>query len=88
MLGERTSLKNRGCWRVVRTPEGVKLIKSRYLYQKKDSMGKITKQKSRLVALGYQQKQRVEYDETLAPIPITLFLMLTLAQIYNLCIHH
>ena len=26
MLGERTALKNRGYWRVVRTPEGVKLI--------------------------------------------------------------
>ena len=29
MLGERTALKNRGCWCVIRTPESVKLIKLR-----------------------------------------------------------
>ena len=29
MLGETTALKKRGCWRVIRIPEGVKLIKSR-----------------------------------------------------------
>ena len=33
MLGERTALKKRGCWRVVRTPEGVRLIKSRHVYK-------------------------------------------------------
>ena len=35
MLGERTALKNRGCWHVVRTPEGVKLIKARYVFNTK-----------------------------------------------------
>ena len=32
MLGEKTALKNRCWWRMFRTPEGVKLIQSRYVY--------------------------------------------------------
>ena len=47
MLGERIALNNRGCWRVVRTPEGIILIKLKYVYKiKRDWTGKITKCKS------------------------------------------
>ena len=90
MLGERKALKNIGCWRVVRTSEGVKLINSRYVYKiKRDWTEKVTKRKSRLVASRYHQKQGVDYDETFAQVAkLTTFrLMLTLAQICNLSIH-
>ena len=57
MLGERTA------------PEDVKLIESRCVYNiKGDWTEKITKRKSRLVALGYQQKQGVDYEEIFAPM--------------------
>ena len=32
MTAEIKALRNRGCWRVVRTPQGAKLIKSKYVY--------------------------------------------------------
>ena len=64
MLGERIALKNRGCWRVVRRPKGVRLIKSRYVYKIK--LDWTTKGKSELVAQGYQHKLRVDYKETFA----------------------
>ena len=50
MMNEVRALRNRGCWRVVPTPHGVRLIKSKYVYKlKKDWTGKVTKRKSRLV---------------------------------------
>jgi len=44
MTAEIKTLRNRGCWRVVITPQGAKLIKSKYVYRiKKDWAGKIIK---------------------------------------------
>ena len=33
MMTEVRALRNRGCWRVVPTPSGVRLIKSKYVYK-------------------------------------------------------
>ena len=53
MMNEVRALRNRGCWRVVPTPSGVRLIKSKYVYKlKKDWRGVVTKRKSRLVCQG------------------------------------
>ena len=50
MTNEFNALKNRGVWRVVPTPGGVRLIKSKYVYRvKKDWTGRVVKRKSRLV---------------------------------------
>ena len=62
MYNERNALKNRRCWRVVDTPDGVRLIKSRYVYEiRRNWTGKIAKRKPRLVALRYQLKESVDY---------------------------
>ncbi len=54
MINEIRALRNRGCWRVVQTPHGAWLIKSKYVYKlKKDWLGKVTKRKSRLVVQGF-----------------------------------
>ncbi len=46
--------RNRGVWRVIQTPHGVRLIKSKYVYRiKKDWTGKVVKQKSILVVQGF-----------------------------------
>ena len=47
MEEERRSLQRRGCWRIVDTPEGVSVIKSKYVFRiKRDVAGKIKKRKS------------------------------------------
>ena len=47
MKTEVRALRNRECWRVLPTPSGVRLIKSKYVYKlKKDWRGVVTKRKS------------------------------------------
>ena len=90
MKDEIKALKNRGVWRVVPTPQGVRLIKSKYVYRvKKDWTGKVIKRKSRLVVQGFSQREGVDYDETFAPVAkVTTFrLMLALSKVLNLEIH-
>ena len=90
MTAEIKALRNRGCWRVIKTPNGVKLIKSKYVYRlKKDWTGKIIKRKSRLVVQGFLQVEGIDYNETYAPIAkVTTFrLMLALAKVLDLHIH-
>ena len=90
MKDEIKALRNRGVWRVIPTPKGVRLIKSKYVYRvKKDWTGKVSKRKSRLVVQGFSQREGVDYDETFAPVAkVTTFrLMLALAKTLNLEIH-
>jgi hypothetical protein len=90
MSAEIKALKNRGCWRVIRTPRGTKLIKSKYVYRiKKDWAGKIIKRKSRLVVQGFSQVEGIDFSETFAPVAkVTTFrLMLALTKVLNLHIH-
>ncbi len=69
MKDEVAALRNRGVWRVVPTPQGVRLIKSKYVYRvKKDWTGKVVKRKSRLVIQGFSQREGIDYDETFAPV--------------------
>ena len=52
-----------------RTPNGVRLIKSKFVYKlKKDWTGKVIKRKSRLVVLGCLQREGIDYEETFAPV--------------------
>jgi hypothetical protein len=90
MINEVKALCNRGCWRVVRTPTGVRLIKSKYVYKlKKDWQGKVTKRKSRLVVQGFLQQEGVDFNETYAPVAksTTFRLILALTKILKLHLH-
>jgi hypothetical protein len=90
MKDEVNALKNRGVWRVVQTPGGVRLIKSKYVYRvKRNWTGKIDKRKSRLVVQGFSQREGIDYDETFAPVAkVTTFrLMLALSKVLSLEIH-
>ena len=90
MQDEIRALRNRGVWRVIPTPGGVRLIKSKYVYRvKKDWTGKVIKRKSRLVVQGFSQVEGVDYEETFAPVAkVTTFrLMLALSRVLNLQIH-
>ena len=90
MKNEIRALKNRGCWRVVPTPTGIRLIKSKYVYKlKKDWKGKVVKRKSRLVVQGFLQREGVDFNETYAPVAkaVTFRLMLALTKSMNLHLH-
>ncbi|CAI7812144.1 unnamed protein product [Closterium sp. NIES-53] len=80
MESELKSIEENGTWELVELPEGRKAITSKWLFKiKSDADGKIERYKSRLVAKGYQQKEKVDYKELFAPVvkPTTLRTLLT-----------
>ncbi|CAI7876518.1 unnamed protein product [Closterium sp. NIES-53] len=69
MESELKSIEENGTWELVELPEGRKAITSKWLFKiKSDADGKIERYKSRLVAKGYEQKEKVDYKELLAPV--------------------
>ncbi|CAI7763699.1 unnamed protein product [Closterium sp. NIES-54] len=69
MESELKSIEENGTWELVELPEGRKAITSNWLFKiKSDADGKIERYKSRLVAKGYQQKEKVDYKELFAPV--------------------
>ncbi|CAI7794398.1 unnamed protein product [Closterium sp. NIES-53] len=84
MESELKSIEENGTWELVELPEGRKAITSKWLFNiKSDADGKIERYKSRLVARGYQQKEKVDYKELFAPMvkPTTLRTLLAGAAI-------
>ncbi|CAI7894866.1 unnamed protein product [Closterium sp. NIES-53] len=71
MESELKSIEENGTWELVELPEGRKAITSKWLFKiKSDADGKIEHYKSRLVAKGYQQKEKVDYKELFALVEI------------------
>ncbi|CAI7872713.1 unnamed protein product [Closterium sp. NIES-54] len=81
---ELKSIEENSTWELVELPEGRKAITSKWLFKiKSDADGKIERYKSRLVAKGYQQKEKVDYKELFASVvkPTTLRTLLAGAAI-------
>ncbi|CAI7753023.1 unnamed protein product [Closterium sp. NIES-54] len=75
MESELKSIEENDTWELVELPEGRNAIMSKWLFKiKSDADGNIERYKSRLVAKGYQQKEKVDYKELFAPVvkPTTL----------------
>ncbi|CAI7906757.1 unnamed protein product [Closterium sp. NIES-54] len=84
MESELKSIEENGTWELVELPKVRYAITSKWLFKiKTDADGKIERYKSRLVAKGYQQKEKVEYKELFAPVvkPTTLRTLLAGAAI-------
>ncbi|CAI7926084.1 unnamed protein product, partial [Closterium sp. NIES-54] len=69
MESELKSIEENGTWKLVELPEGRKAITSKWLFKiKSNADGKIERYKSRLVAKGYHQKEKVDYKELFSPV--------------------
>ncbi|CAI7734732.1 unnamed protein product, partial [Closterium sp. NIES-54] len=69
MESELKSIEENDTWELVELPEGRKAITSKWLFKiKSDAGDKIERYKSRLVAKGYQQKEKVDCKEFFAPV--------------------
>ncbi|CAI7890940.1 unnamed protein product [Closterium sp. NIES-53] len=69
MESELKSIEENDTWELVELPEGRKAITSKWLFKiKSDADGKIERYKTRLVAKGYQKKEKVDCKELFAPV--------------------
>jgi len=87
---ELKSHEEKGTWQVVPIPEGVKPLTSRWVNTDKYGPdGEVTRQKSRLVARGFQQEEGIDYEETFASVvkPASTRVLLALAAILSWLIH-
>ncbi|CAI7868983.1 unnamed protein product [Closterium sp. NIES-53] len=67
MESELKSIEENGTWELVELSEGRKAITYKWLFKIKSNVdGKIKRYKSRLVAKGYEQKEKVDYKEFFA----------------------
>ncbi|CAI7834082.1 unnamed protein product [Closterium sp. NIES-53] len=75
MDAEFNSLIKNGTWELVELPEGRRPISSKWVFKVKSGAdGALERFKSRLVAKGFQQKEKVDFGEIFAPVvkPVTL----------------
>ncbi|CAI7915216.1 unnamed protein product [Closterium sp. NIES-54] len=69
MESELESIEENDTCELVELPEGRKAITPKWLFKiKSDANGNIERYKSRLVAKGYQHKEKVDYKELFAPV--------------------
>ncbi|GJS43251.1 putative ribonuclease H-like domain-containing protein [Tanacetum coccineum] len=83
MQEELLQFKLQQVWILIDLPHGMKVIGTKWVYKnKRDERGEVVRNKARLVAQGYTQKEGIDYDEVFAPVTrieaIRLFLAFAL----------
>ncbi|XP_075665164.1 uncharacterized protein LOC142634787 [Castanea sativa] len=69
MHDELLQFQRNDVWTLVPRPEGEHIIGTKWIFHNKtDEEGNVIHNKAHLVAQGYSQMERVDYDETFAPI--------------------
>jgi hypothetical protein len=69
MHEELENFERNQVWELVDPPTGCKLIGTKWVWMNKEGeKGEVVRNKSRLVAQGYSQKEGIDYEETFAPI--------------------
>jgi len=69
MQEELNQFKRNDVWELVPLPSEHTIFGLKWIYRNKlDEDGKVTRNKARLVALGYCQQEGIDYDETFAPV--------------------
>ncbi|GJS40439.1 putative ribonuclease H-like domain-containing protein [Tanacetum coccineum] len=69
MQDELLQFRLQKVWRLVDLPKGKHAIGTKWVYRnKKDERGIVVRNKERLVAQGYTQEERIDYDKVFAPV--------------------
>ncbi|GJW41738.1 putative ribonuclease H-like domain-containing protein [Tanacetum coccineum] len=69
MQEELLQFKLQQVWTLVDSPNGKKVIGTKWVYRnKKDERGIMIKNKARLVAQGYIQEEGIDYDDVFSPV--------------------
>ncbi|GJS31013.1 copia protein [Tanacetum coccineum] len=69
MQEELNQFKTNDVWELVPNPIDMTIIGTKWIYRNKlDENGVVTRNKARLVAQGYNQQERIDYDETYVPV--------------------
>ncbi|KAL0462789.1 UNVERIFIED_CONTAM: Retrovirus-related Pol polyprotein from transposon TNT 1-94 [Sesamum latifolium] len=80
MRSEMDSMDSNQVWTLVDLPKGVKPVGCKWVYKHKLGAGReITTFKARLVANGYTQRPRVDFEETNSPIAMAKSIQILLA---------
>ena len=77
-------------WDLVELPEGCKTVGCKWVFKiKRDSIGNIERQKARLVATIFTQKDGIDYKETFSPVSKkdSLRIIMALVAHYDLELH-
>nr|GEZ19147.1 retrovirus-related Pol polyprotein from transposon TNT 1-94 [Tanacetum cinerariifolium] len=82
MQEELNEFERHKIWKLVPRPDKVMVIILKWIYKVKlDKLGGILKNKARLVARGYRQEERIDFEESFALVPrleaIRIFLAFT-----------
>ncbi|GKE16135.1 ribonuclease H-like domain, reverse transcriptase, RNA-dependent DNA polymerase, partial [Tanacetum coccineum] len=91
MKVESDAIEKNQTWSLVDLPAVRKPIGLKCVYKlKRDPSGNILKHKARLIAKGYVQKPRVDFDEVFAPVARieTIRILLALASSHGWKVHH
>jgi hypothetical protein len=69
MHEELENFERNQVWELVDPPPGCKPIVTKWVWKNKEGeKGEVVRNKSRLVAQGFSQKEGIDYEETFAPV--------------------
>ena len=69
MQEELNQFKRNNAWALVARPKNHPIIRTKWVYRNKlDKDENIIRNKARLIAKGYNQQERIDFNETFAPI--------------------
>ena len=62
------SLQKNQAYELVKLPKGKKALKNKWIFKlKKDGKGNAMKYKTRIIVKGFQQKERIYFEEIILP---------------------
>jgi hypothetical protein len=91
MEQELKSVEQNRTWELVPLPDGHRPITLKWVFKlKKDELGTVIKHKARLLARGFVQQERIDYDDAFAPVARmeSVRVLLALAAQEGWQVHH